>query len=509
MVNVSCWQIKQEFDFKEIATQLGPGFSWISGEQSNQDLTVLDDDDWDIWRAGLLLLCDENNMLRLLRADDSCLAECPAVSDSRFWWQLPEGDLSGRLKTIIAVRAFMPKYECLLSRRAITILNEDEKIIVRAELFEISAKAAQPQRFIKILSLRGYEQEYARLIEVLSEFRPTPVADAGLRGLLQHSGLDVSISPNKPNFRLQDHEPAEAAVTRMAAELLQLARHQEQGILDDVDTEFVHQYRVNIRKTRSLISLFKKTLSAQRHQLLKIELKAIAGQTNQLRDFDVFILDHDYYRDLLPHHLWPGFDQLFRRIKRRRSAAYKKVVASLVSATYLERIGHLLLTLHQPPELATKQSRMGVKELVSAKILTQYRRIASAGRLINAGTPDDAVHALRIETKKLRYLMELFSELFPPDDMKRLIKHLKGLQDNLGRFNDFSVQQEFLFHCGRLKTLSAAQLASINGLAAVLYNKQLYERSLVVKNIATFLEQPVGNLFQKLFEPGPREGLKE
>ncbi len=59
-------------------------------------------------------------------------------------------------------------------------------------------------------------------------------------------------------------------------------------------------------------------------------------------------------------------------------------------------------------------------------------------------TEDEVVHQLRINCKKLRYLMEFFAPLFPENEIKTLIKALKLLQDNLGNFNDYSVQQIFL-----------------------------------------------------------------
>ncbi|HXV98801.1 MAG TPA: CHAD domain-containing protein, partial [Anaerolineae bacterium] len=54
------------------------------------------------------------------------------------------------------------------------------------------------------------------------------------------------------------------------------------------------------------------------------------------------------------------------------------------------------------------------------------------------------LHALRIECKKLRYLMEFFSSLFPAKEIALLIGQLKQLQNNLGEFNDLRVQQEHL-----------------------------------------------------------------
>ncbi|MEA3545201.1 MAG: CHAD domain-containing protein, partial [Thermodesulfobacteriota bacterium] len=279
-----------------------------------------------------------------------------------------------------------------------------------------------------------------------------------------------------------------------------LARHQEQGIIDDIDTEFVHQYRINIRKTRSLINLFKKSFSQNRYQLYKTELKSLGSQSNILRDLDVFLLDHDYYRSMLPENLWPGLAQFFKRIKQRRTAALKKTVIFLTGEAYLEQISHLLLTLQQPPELVAKQAGMEIKPLASKKILEQYQRICTDGIAITTDTPDQPVHDLRIECKKLRYLLELFAELYSANQVKKLIKRLKILQDNLGRFNDFSVQRDFLLQLAQGKNISVEQLASINGLTAVLFNKQIHERNLVMDNIATFIDKPVGDQLKRLLK---------
>ncbi len=79
--------------------------------------------------------------------------------------------------------------------------------------------------------------------------------------------------------------------------------------------------------------------------------------------------------------------------------------------------------------------------LARERIWRVYRRVLRKGRAIGADTPAAALHRLRIEAKKLRYLLEFFRSLFPEPEILPLIKALKQLQDNLGDFNDFEVQQ--------------------------------------------------------------------
>lgn len=503
-----CRQLTHGISPPDLSKTLPKHFALRGADTVENDLTVLDDFDWNIFQSGCLLIREGKNKLQLWEADDNKLTVRLTNAEHRFYWQLPPGALADTLEELISIRAFVEKYSCHLKIDHLTILNAEDKIVVRINLYTVIGRGNQTCCFIKTLPLRGYAKEYLQVCKGLSKLDSEELPDLSLRRLLLHSGLDVNPPEKKGLFHLEDTEPAEAAVSRMAAKMIQLARRQEQGIIDDVDTEFVHQYRVNIRKTRSLISLFKKSLSENHYQLYKPELKALGSLSNNLRDLDVFLLDHDLYRDMLPDNLWPGLTQIYKRIKQRRTIALKKVVDSLSGEAYLEQISHILLTLQQPPELTAKQSEVEIKTLASQKILAQYQRICTDGAAIAKDTPDQAVHDLRVECKKLRYLLELFVELFPAKQVKQLVKSLKFLQDNLGRFNDFSVQREFLLHLGQGKNISADQLASINGLMAVLFNKQAHERNLVVDNISRFIDQPISDQFKRLLNTDLEKGSK-
>ena len=508
MPSQACYRLNNNFSLQQLSETLPKSYTFRVGTETRKNLTLLDNYDWDICQSGLLLILEDKDRLQLLDANENLLSSCCVHGTSCFWWQLPAGNLADKLEELSPVRAFIPKYSCHLKTDRFAILNTDEKIVVRVEFYSVTGSDNRKFYFIKALPLRGYQKEYAQISKCLAAVNSEELPDLDLRNLLLQSGLEINLSERKAIFKLAATEPAEAAISKMAIKIIQLARHQEQGIIDDIDTEFVHQYRVNIRKTRSLISLFKKSFSSQRYQLFKTELKTLGSQTNNLRDLDVFLLNQDYYRSLLPENLWPGLEQIFRQINRRRTTALKKVVSQLTGTEYLKQINHLLQAFQQLPELATKQSELEIRQLAGKKILAQYQLIHTDGIAIDTDTSDQAVHALRIECKKLRYLLELFAELFPAKKVKQLVKLLKVFQDNLGRFNDFSVQREFLVHLGQGKNLSADQLASINGLAAVLFNKQVNERNLVSENIAVFVDKSVSDQFKCLLETDLKKGLE-
>jgi CHAD domain-containing protein len=78
------------------------------------------------------------------------------------------------------------------------------------------------------------------------------------------------------------------------------------------------------------------------------------------------------------------------------------------------------------------------------RIYARYQSVVKSGKQITDDSEDQMLHSLRIECKKLRYLMEFFASLFPQRKIDFLIKQLKKMQDNLGRFQDLSVQEDYL-----------------------------------------------------------------
>jgi CHAD domain-containing protein len=90
------------------------------------------------------------------------------------------------------------------------------------------------------------------------------------------------------------------------------------------------------------------------------------------------------------------------------------------------------------------------------------------------------LHTVRIHCKKLRYLIEFFSELLPKGETEQVEKRLRRLQTCLGVFNDCSVQQRVLLNYWERKRGAAGNqeglALSIGGLVALLNHGQEAER---------------------------------
>ena len=95
--------------------------------------------------------------------------------------------------------------------------------------------------------------------------------------------------------------------------------------------------------------------------------------------------------------------------------------------------------------------------------------------------------------------------MYPAKKIKGLIKALKHLQDNLGLFNDYSVQQDslqafILTHASKGRKQDLIVAKSAGALIAMLYQKQLEERARVISNFEKFDSPTIQQQFRELFK---------
>nr|MDJ0861140.1 CHAD domain-containing protein [Gammaproteobacteria bacterium] len=113
------------------------------------------------------------------------------------------------------------------------------------------------------------------------------------------------------------------------------------------------------------------------------------------------------------------------------------------------------------------------------------------------------LHELRKTCKKLRYLMEFFQNLYPPKEIKALIKALKVLQDNLGDFQDLEVQALNLTHFSEQMvdegTVPPQTLMAMGMLVDGLSRRQHQAREEFAARFGQFAAEDIRSQFQTLF----------
>jgi CHAD domain-containing protein len=124
------------------------------------------------------------------------------------------------------------------------------------------------------------------------------------------------------------------------------------------------------------------------------------------------------------------------------------------------------------------------------------------GGAIGDGSPHEALHELRKQGKELRYLLEFFSSLYPPQVVKPMVATLKELQDVLGRFQDREVQADLLRALGddiAAMEGGAAALMAMGVLVERLADQQQQARAQFSASFEDFAAAPQRKLVSQTF----------
>ncbi|WP_038886676.1 CHAD domain-containing protein [Vibrio rotiferianus] len=254
----------------------------------------------------------------------------------------------------------------------------------------------------------------------------------------------MSVS-QKPAFELILHTESDLKFTlpRFFSHEFSYARQLEQGVKAGENLEFNHQYRVTLRRIRSLSQLLKDVLPSFERHLLARNLRILMKQTNYLRDLDVFVAEKSSYLDKQLKYQ-RALTSIFDHIQHSREVEQKRVSDWLETDCYRKTCVIIENSLHRASVHESLETEMGTLEYANQKISLHAGKIYKLSRKLGTQSSDDDIHKLRIECKKLRYLLDFFTNLYPKKAHNQNIHQLKLMQNRLGDFNDSVTQIAFL-----------------------------------------------------------------
>ena len=493
------FQIPTELEIERLRTALEPEFTIQASRARSAKATFFDTFEWSLW-FGDRLLYHANGELRLCERDLDWIGDLrsalplPAKRVPRFEWEFPEGNLRGELKQLIGIRALMPVGRLSLREQPVEVLDGVQKTVCRFDItsfFEGDHSQEPFYRLCHFRPLRGYEVEALRVGELMRTAGAADIREGPLAIFLRERGRVPRRYTLRPKFDLRSDLSARETARRIVRKILLIARENEPGIVHDVDTEFLHDYRICIRKIRSVLSLIKGIYPEQKTAELKAAFAEFFSVTNRLRDLDVYLLTREQYTAMLPASIRPGLKEMFEDFGKERRRALRKVVRFLESPAYRSAMEAAESFFAEPSHVAeTEVSQRPVGPLVARRIYRSYKRIVRIERSLGADTPDEAVHQTRIHCKKLRYLIEFFSELLPAAETEYIEKQLRRLQTSLGLFNDYSLQQRALLNYWQRKSKNPGRYEdlalAVGGLVALLNEAQQSERDRFHKTLDEF-----------------------
>jgi len=417
------------------------------------------------------------------------LAEVP-----RFVWDLPPGPVTDRLAEVVEVRALLPLVTIEGTRTPLRLLDDESKTVARVVVDTATVQGGDSlPPVVEVQPVRGYERQARRLAGVLAaQVVLTPATCDLAETALRSAGFVPGSYSSKLRVQLDPHGTALEAWVTVLRTLLATMEANEAGVLDDLDSEFLHDYRVAVRRTRSVLGQARRVLPASVRDRFRVEFAWLGRETGPTRDFDVFLLEVPRFAARLPAERRPDLEPFRAFLERRQRAAHEALVEVLRSARYEAFLRDWRAFLDDPvvsPQEAPDAPRPAT-EVAADRIRRAYRRVVRDGRAIHDGSAPEELHELRKDAKKLRYALECYGSLFPAGEVAAVVKDLKGLQDVLGEYQDCQVQAGSLEHFAQEMleegTASAAVLITLGYLVEQLDEREAAARRAFEERFARF-----------------------
>ena len=466
----------------------GSAFTWAAdGRPQTLRRLWLDTFDWRLYRSGLTLeqVSRRGSVeLTLTGRDGGVLA---TEQPGRIRWPLqldalPAGPLRDQLAPVAGVRALLPVARAISAVAGRRVLNSDEKTVARVSVDRMSVSyptaAALPPR-LTVTPLRGYETQALRVSDLLAA---APGITDGVRPALEAAltaaGQKPGDYPGKAEVRLTARMPAATALAAVLTALLDTVEANVTGTIRDIDTEFLHDLRIAVRRTRSALKLAGDILPADVVECFRREFRWLGDATTPTRDLDVYLMTLPEMTADLVAGTAEELEPFQAHLARSRAAAQRELARALRSGRYSRLAREWRRALETAPGGAERPS---AARLAASRIARAHRRVLRDGSAITATSPPELLHDLRKRCKELRYLLEFFGSLYDPGEHWRAVRELKALQDCLGEFQDTQVQHDeiraFADQMMAQRAAPAATLLAMGEIAVGLAARQRKARS--------------------------------
>jgi CHAD domain-containing protein len=461
--------------------------------------TWLDTFDWRLYKAGLTLHFEQarrGGRLVLSKADGTPQAEQPVTRWPRrpgLAEDLPPGPVRDRILVLTSPRALLPVVRAVSTVTVTRLLNADGKTVARLVADHVTVTAptgntgggttAELPPRLAVGYVRGYPGQAHKAAALLAgvpgvSHASQSVFAAALAALGRHpadytSGVEAEITATMP---------APVAVARLLLRLLDTMELNVPGVLRDIDTEFLHDFRVAVRRTRSAIKLLGAVLPADLVEHFKGEFKWLGDVTTPVRDLDVHLLGFDALTEQLVAASPEDLEPLRAFLAMRRAREFRRLAAALRGPRFRAITDDWRKALLEIRDVdGPRRRRPSAVALALSTTGRSFRRIVAQGVAITADSPPESLHDLRKRAKELRYLLEFFAPLHDPVAYRKVVSDLKQLQDCLGEFQDSEVQRHEI---GALadamlaeRAAPAATLLAMGEIAANLAHSQAEARA--------------------------------
>ncbi len=236
---------------------------------------------------------------------------------------------------------------------------------------------------------------------------------------------------------------AELGRQAIGAQLEKIRDHEKHARKGD-DADAIHDMRVAVRRTRTMLDVLAASRAFRRKPLLKLRkrLKTLAGKLGDVRDTDVLLARTADYTARQPD-LAADLAPLRDHLEKQRDRAQRKLARYLTSRAYDRALDDLdALVAGDYGAAQANGEPQTVAAFAGSAIWERYERALGYDDAVHARDPQH-LHRLRVRCKQLRYTLEMFEPRLG-SGAAPLIAQLKRAQDDLGDMHDATVERELV-----------------------------------------------------------------
>jgi CHAD domain-containing protein len=303
----------------------------------------------------------------------------------------------------------------------------------------------------------------------------------------------------RPSYELTPDDRADESLRKILHHLHDAISSNVDGVIDDEGVEFLHDLRVANRRTRTVLSQIKGVLESSVVERFSPEFKWLGVVSGPCRDLDVTLLELHILRERIGIRE-DELDSFHRFLSDMRTTEHNLLVEALRSPRLSQLLeGWNACLSSEVTEEGQPLASSPIIEVASPRILKAFNRIRKRGEGVDSEATAELLHRLRIDGKKLRYLLEFFSGLYPARTVTRCIKQLKRIQNVLGEFSDTEVQLALIGEFEKESSTSAVSTDRTSQLRDAIGTRRSELRTEIVDRLRYFVGSDNRRRYRKTF----------
>ncbi len=373
------------------------------------------------------------------------------------------GPVVDRVRAVIGHEPLQMLFVARTRREVYRVLDRDvDAAEIDLDATEIRGGGLRPARHLQRVEVElrnGQRESLEPLVRRLCQHTVLePAAASKYEVGMNAAGRTLPAPPRPGALAIRPTEAAPAAGGKLLRRQLDAWRHLEPSVRLADDTGALHRLRVTGRRMTGILRLLEATPVGEARGLRR-HLQELLRQTSAARDLDVRIAEFVAANRRTRNQSLQGLaDELGRR-RAREQLRLLRLLDSPRTARLFTALDRLCT------RGARDHGRRPVAQVAPQLVLDRHRKLQKiAARVLRK---PDAVrcHALRLETKNLRYVVDMLRGVYGAP-MNRYLRRLQQLQTLLGRINDAHQAIGFLEMQGRRRRrdLSPADFVAMDNM---------------------------------------------